>query len=392
MATVKLKRYFYLVHRWFGLVMCLFFSMWFVSGVVMMYVAFPSLKQQERLAGLPNLIASSVLFDPHTLIRSVGEHNVRSLRLTTILARPAYLLQTMEGDFHTVFADTGESLPEITSERALLAAQSFYFNAQPEQASMLGPQPSVVKSNIDIDQWSVSSSLNPHRPLHKVELNDMEKTHLYVSTVSGQVVRDTTRHERLWNWLGANIHWIYPVQLRQHSAIWHWAVVILSSLGMIAVLTGGTVGLLRVRVYKRYRGTDITPYRGVSKYHHILGLMFFVFLLTYITSGLLSMNPFEVFSSSESCQISERLYAGDLPKNSSVFRRDNLSSLIQRNDNLKEIRFYWVGGAVYPIGINQNTRGLLKRDGDPINELAEYAVSIACAMQCRSCNFARNLA
>ncbi|MEP6837614.1 MAG: PepSY domain-containing protein, partial [Bradyrhizobium sp.] len=37
------RRWLYVVHRWIGIGTCLLFAMWFVSGVVMMYVAFPQL-------------------------------------------------------------------------------------------------------------------------------------------------------------------------------------------------------------------------------------------------------------------------------------------------------------------------------------------------------------
>ena len=35
----SLKRWWYVTHRWLGIALCLLFAMWFVSGVVMMYVA-----------------------------------------------------------------------------------------------------------------------------------------------------------------------------------------------------------------------------------------------------------------------------------------------------------------------------------------------------------------
>ena len=37
------------------MLLCAFFAMWFVSGVVMMYVGYPKLTQAERLAHLPPL-------------------------------------------------------------------------------------------------------------------------------------------------------------------------------------------------------------------------------------------------------------------------------------------------------------------------------------------------
>ncbi len=41
--STRAKRWLYLIHRWAGVVLCLFFAMWFVSGVVMMYVGYPKL-------------------------------------------------------------------------------------------------------------------------------------------------------------------------------------------------------------------------------------------------------------------------------------------------------------------------------------------------------------
>lgn len=44
-----------LLHRWLGMLLCLFFSMWFVSGAVLMYHPFPFLSEPERYARGTNL-------------------------------------------------------------------------------------------------------------------------------------------------------------------------------------------------------------------------------------------------------------------------------------------------------------------------------------------------
>lgn len=33
-----MKRHLYLWHRWLGIALCLFMALWFVSGIVMLYV------------------------------------------------------------------------------------------------------------------------------------------------------------------------------------------------------------------------------------------------------------------------------------------------------------------------------------------------------------------
>jgi len=66
------------------------------------------------------------------------------------------------------------------------------------------------------DQWTVANGFDAHRPLYRVALNDAADTMLYVSSVTGEVVLDTRRFERTWNWAGSVLHWIYPTALRQH--------------------------------------------------------------------------------------------------------------------------------------------------------------------------------
>ena len=146
-----------------------------------------------------------------------------------------------------------------------------------------------------MDQWTVSGSLSPFRPLHRVALHDEAGTELYVSGRTGEVVRDTTSHERIWNWLGANLHWIYPFQLVRHRDLWTDIVVWLSIAGMLLAVTGLAAGLLRWRFKRRYRNGRRSPYLGWARWHHMGGLVAGIFVLTWIFSGLMSMNPWKLF-------------------------------------------------------------------------------------------------
>jgi hypothetical protein len=66
------------------------------------------------------------------------------------------------------------------------------------------------------------------------------------------------------------------------------------------VVTGGIIGVLRFRLRRRYRGTDVSPYAGAAKWHHVLGLVCLVFLATFTFSGLMSMSPWGLFDSPSS--------------------------------------------------------------------------------------------
>ncbi|KNE26336.1 hypothetical protein AFM18_17505, partial [Achromobacter spanius] len=68
----RLKRWLYLTHRWAGIVLCLFFAMWFISGVVMMYVGYPKLTPQERLTHLAPLDAATIAITPAQALAAAG--------------------------------------------------------------------------------------------------------------------------------------------------------------------------------------------------------------------------------------------------------------------------------------------------------------------------------
>ncbi|MXZ75696.1 MAG: hypothetical protein F4207_12855 [Gemmatimonadetes bacterium] len=300
--AINFRRWLYLGHRWLGISMCLLVAMWFFSGVVMMYVGFPQLTRAERLAALPELEPNELRIGPAELLQRLDPaQTIEELRLTTVLGRPAWLMRTGDGTHHGLFADTGGAIGEIGAEDALQASRVY------AHATGLSPAQPEHEALLLVDQWSVSSSLHPHRPLHTVALNDPAGTELYVSSVTGEVVRDTSALERGWNWLGANLHWIYPVQLRQHVSVWHWVIVVLSLAGLVSIVTGAVVGVMRLRFRRRYRGSDVTPYRGTLKLHHVLGLIFLIPLTTFLLSGLLSMNPWGVFD--DDIPFSDRLAA-----------------------------------------------------------------------------------
>jgi len=286
---MSLKRALYLTHRWLGVGMCLLFALWFTTGVIMMYVEYPELTENERLANLPVLAIPDVAISAGQAAAIAGT-DATEIRLSSVAGRPAYLIRDNDGDLHTIFADDGSSLRSLSRDQALATVRYSGFAAadsRPEHAGVI----------VD-DQWTVSSVLDEHRPLHRVLLGDAAGTILYVSSRTGQIVRDTHRSERFWNWLGSTIHWIYPVQLRRHSGLWTQLLIYLSLIGVISVLTGGIVGLLRLRLINRYRGNRITPYRGAGKWHHLLGLACYVFIATFIFSGLMSMSPWGIFDSS----------------------------------------------------------------------------------------------
>jgi hypothetical protein len=262
--------------------------LWFVSGVVMMYVGYPKLTTAERLERLPVLDGAAVRVDFAQALRSAGlDMPPKAVRLTSVAGAPRWILDADKARVIAVDATTGARVAPVSTTDAIAAVTAF---APDARAQASGP--------IREDAWTHSRALDAHRPLHVVHTDDPERTQWYVSAATGEVVRDATATERGWNWIGAWLHWLYPLRGGAVDAWWHDTVVWLSVVSTALAATGVVVGVWRWRFSGRYKSGSKSPYRqAMPRWHHWSGLVFGVLAVTWIFSGLMSMNPWKVFDS-----------------------------------------------------------------------------------------------
>ncbi|WP_445369793.1 hypothetical protein ACH5Y9_12055 [Methylomonas sp. BW4-1] len=165
-----LKRNLYLVHRWLGIALCCFMAMWFVSGVVMMYVGYPKLTPQEKLSALPGLAAERCRINlAQALAASAQAKSPDSVRLTSVAGAPRYVFAYGKTQI-AVDAETGNRVDQVTPAQALASADSFLATAD-----------GYYLDRIDEDAWTHSKALDEHRPLHRVQMADEQATLLYTA-------------------------------------------------------------------------------------------------------------------------------------------------------------------------------------------------------------------
>ena len=314
------KRWLFLIHRWLGIAVCVLFAMWFASGVVMMYVGYPKLTEAERLQHLPPLEASARLLGPDQALARAGIAGpMDDVRLAAAsggravyLATPARAAAPAQGDHKpppkgtgavVIDATTGARLQSVSQAHALATAAAF-----------AGPDVKLhYLGTVDEDAFTHSRGLDAHRPLHRVQLLDPAHTLLWISSRTGEVVRDAPRREQLWNYVGAWIHWLYPFRGNAFQPYWTEIVNWSSIVGVVVALTGTVVGIMRWRFRKPYRSGARTPYpSAMMRWHHISGLLFALVTITWIFSGLMSMNPWRVFDTGAPKPRTEALSGGPL--------------------------------------------------------------------------------
>jgi hypothetical protein len=252
------------LHRWVGIVLGLLMLMWCLSGVVMIYVSYPSMTDAKRLAALPAL--ANV---PVTTSRPVRDGApVNRFDVEMVNGRP--LISLGRGGGRGRRGGGGEAA-KPTPDQMLNVARGF--------------SPKATFTNVvKVDQWTLDGQWR-QGPLYRYDLHDPAKTWVYVSSQSGRAVQIVNAHERFWNWFGAIPHWLYPTFLRQDAKTWAQVVIWTSLVGTFLAVFGLVLGVIRMKKGK------ISPYKGWHMWHHVVGLVFGVLLLTWVFSGLLSMNP-----------------------------------------------------------------------------------------------------
>ncbi|MCJ2033230.1 PepSY domain-containing protein [Methylobacterium sp. J-068] len=306
MRLKVLKRWLILGHRWLGILTGAFLAAWVLSGLVMLYVAFPALTEPERLSYLTPIAWDRVILGPDEALARAGlDPAPDGLALSMRGGAPVYQVTTRDGARHPVSAETGAVLGAVD---ALEAAARFGVDA-PVRA-------------VERDQWTVRDRYDPLRPFHVVALGDAAGTELYVSARTGAVVLDTTRRERLWNWLGAIPHWFYPTPLRARADLWRGTVLWVSGIGIAGVFSGLVLGIWRLRLRRPYATGAVTPYRGAARWHHLLGTIGGLSLLSFVASGWLSMNPNHWFSGRTPPPAMREAYAGSVAPVSRAALRD----------------------------------------------------------------------
>lgn len=364
----KLKRWLYLIHRWMGIVGCLLIAMWFGSGLVMMYVGFPALTDAERLAGLPPIDTSRVVTTPDAAMAAAGLDTFpRSLRLEMAGALPVYRMIDGKGQPHTVSAVDGRAIAQVDAATAQATAQQF------------AGKPAQWLEKAERDQWTVPNGLNAWRPLHRIAIDDSEGTELYVSAKTGEIMRDTHRAERFWNWLGSVPHWLYFTPIRKDPPLWRQVVLWTSGPCVAVAITGIWIGWLRLRVRRRFAHGSMggtSPYHGWMAWHHVAGLAGALFLLLWLISGWLSVNPNQWFNSRGFDGAALQRYAGHTDA------RFPAPAWQSMGNDTREVRMTWAGGQ--PVLLRSSRDGVMRafdpRSGNPLQWSQDALVSAAATL------------
>jgi uncharacterized iron-regulated membrane protein len=270
------------IHRYLGVAGGALMLMWCATGFVMMYVKYPRLEETKRLSALVPIDWHACCAEPTS---ALGNEPVDDFQIE-MLAGHAVLSRHGAQGAHLIDLVTGATLGPVSAARASDIARAY--------APGAGATPRLLALS-DQDIWTVAGHFALDRPLYRFALNDASKTEVYVSSVTGQIVQVTTGRERFWNWLGPIPHWLYFYELRRHPKQWQAVVIATSLVGCFLTLSGLCLAV------RRWPWPNTEPRvrePGVRRWHRASSLIFGLFALTWIGSGLLSVEPWGLLKSS----------------------------------------------------------------------------------------------
>lgn len=349
------KRWTYLVHRWLGIGGCLLMLLWFVSGMVMLFIGYPKLTPGERLAALP-VLGDAGDWRGLSALPDAVQAEPEAVALTTVGGEAAYVVRA-GSNVGAWSVRTGQALLPVSAQRAEASAAQF-----------AGGQAFVGAMRVDEDRWTHSRALDAHRPLYRVEVGGAQPGDVYVSSHTGEVVLDAPRVQQRWNYVGAWLHWLYFLRMQSVDPVWTWVVIVLSALCTVAAISGIVVGVWRWRFRGHYRTGAKTPYvEPWMRWHHLIGLVAAAFVFTWIFSGLMSMNPLGVFSSTRESIDGERYHGGAAAVDGILGEPAALLAAAgARHFRPVEIQWRRIGGELFAVLLDgrSDTRIVSSEDGE----------------------------
>nr|WP_299382225.1 PepSY domain-containing protein [Allomuricauda sp.] len=256
------------------------FLIWFLSGFVMMYKSFPFLSENDRISGQEVVrYTTTGLPHPVSVFPEYRHQSSTMLRVNSILGKPVYHLITKDGKLVSRYAHT-KDVVEIDESSALHIAKKFTGIDSNAKITVLDK----------VDQWIPRPKYQKHLPVFKVCFEDKAGTYVHVSSKTGEVISNTSRSDRVWAWLGAIPHWIYLKEIRMHATFWSQLCIWLSFFGLIVALSGIITGIVR---YKKKPKAKFKRFKDKwYNFHYYTGLVFGLFVCTWVFSGFMSMSPF----------------------------------------------------------------------------------------------------
>lgn len=325
-------------HRIIGIPAGILLTIWFISGLVLIYKPFPGITDQEYLMHKETIDTRDL--QPADSVWSALENrsitSIETLHLERERGQNTFFIQTEE-DILRLSKDLEWQKPFSPTSHDLINYARQWVDADITRIDTLP----------ECDQWTQFSRYENNLPMLRFHFADDKRSWIYLDSKTGEVVQQSTYTERLWSWFGTIPHKFYFKFLRQHTDLWIAVLSIAAALAAVDVLLGLILGIRLLIISKRKTRKWGSPYRKRAYYwHHVLGLIFSILLFTWAFSGAMALQkiPEWIAARAEKRTRPTDIYGKTLPL--AAYRLDYRLALAQYPD-AKKIEWLHLGN--YPF-------------------------------------------
>lgn len=238
-----MRKWWFLIHKWIGLIVGLQILAWTASGLFMTWYPIAEVRSEKTIRELPlrDLRKSAGLISAEHAIAAI-KVPVSRIELIDVAGRWMWRLDS-NGKPHTLIdAEAGLVVSPLDEKAArAIATSDFAGTGKIASATLIAKDPPI----------EYRSTL----PVWQVTFDDDAGTHLYIAPLTGKVV---ARRSELWR----SYDFLWSLHIMDYTAredFNHWPIIIMSLLALVTTVTG--IGILFYRFWPRRfsAGSDSAP-------------------------------------------------------------------------------------------------------------------------------------
>ena len=228
-----MRKWWFSIHKWVGLVVGLQILAWTVSGLFMTWFPIEQVRSEANIRETKprDLRAAVNLISAEKAIEAVGVP-VSRLELVDVAGRWMWRIDSAGKAHMLIDAEKGRVISPLDETRAReIATADFAGQGKIVSATL-------ITADAPIEYRSTL-------PVWQLVFDDADATHLYVAPLTGKVA---ARRSGLWR--SYDFLWsLHIMDYSEREDFNHWPIILMSLLGLVLTITG--IGLLVIRLWPR---------------------------------------------------------------------------------------------------------------------------------------------
>jgi uncharacterized iron-regulated membrane protein len=233
-----MRKWWFLVHKWLGLIVGVQVLAWFVSGLFMTFFPIEQVRSEHNIreAKPIDLHGVAELVPAEQAVAAITDP-VSRVELADVAGRLVWRLDSKGKPHALVDAKSGAVISPLDEAAARGIATADYAGKGKIVSATLIEKDAPIEYRNTLPVW-------------QFVLDDAEATHLYVAPLTGKIVGRRSGLWRTYDFLWS----LHIMDYTERENFNHWPIVIITFLGLILTISGA--GILVYRFWPRGRSTS----------------------------------------------------------------------------------------------------------------------------------------